>query len=88
MIILEKPMKAIIPAAGYATRLHPLTLNTPKQLLKVGDKKMLEHIIYKIEEIDIIDHIYIVTNNRFYNYFLAWEQTFSSPKPILFPRNI
>ena len=51
-------MKAIIPAAGYATRLYPLTLNMPKQLLKVGDKKMLEHILHKIEEVENIDHIY------------------------------
>ncbi len=75
-------MKAIIPAAGYATRLYPLTLNTPKQLLKVGDKRMLEHILHKIEEVKNIDHIYIVTNNKFYNHFLGWKKTFSSSIPI------
>ena len=48
-------MKALILAAGYATRLYPLTLNTPKPLLKVGKKLMVEHILDKMYEVDEID---------------------------------
>ena len=46
-------MDAIILAAGYATRLHPLTEGTPKPLLKVAGKLMMEHIIEKIEELGV-----------------------------------
>ncbi|MBU1704508.1 MAG: NTP transferase domain-containing protein, partial [Nanoarchaeota archaeon] len=44
-------MKAIILAAGYATRLYPLTLNKPKPLLEVKGKPIIEHIINKIKAI-------------------------------------
>ncbi|MBI5392935.1 nucleotidyltransferase family protein [Candidatus Woesearchaeota archaeon] len=76
-------MKAIILAAGYATRLYPLTLTTPKPLLTVAGIPMVEYIINKIEEISSIDHIYIVTNNRFYNHFVDWKENFSSNKSVI-----
>ena len=63
-------MKAIILAAGYATRLHPLTLNQPKPLLKVGARPIIEHILKKIEKIDTIGQVFIVTNDIFYPHFL------------------
>jgi glucose-1-phosphate thymidylyltransferase len=69
-------MKAIILAAGYATRLYPLTENTPKPLLTVGKKKMVEHIIHKLEELPHLDEIHIVTNNKFYTHFKDWRKTF------------
>lgn len=71
-------MKAIIPAAGYATRLYPLTLNSPKCLIEVAGKPMLQHIIEKIYEIKEIDEIFIVTNDKFYNTLKKWESNFSS----------
>ncbi|MBW2971727.1 nucleotidyltransferase family protein [Candidatus Woesearchaeota archaeon] len=75
-------MKAIILAAGYATRLYPLTLNTPKPLLEVGKKKMVEHIIHKLEEIDEIDEIHIVTNEKYYNNFVEWRKSFPCTRNI------
>ncbi len=75
-------MKAIILAAGYATRLYPLTLETPKPLLTVGNKKMIEHIIERIEEVEDIDEIVVVTNNKFYSHFLEWRKFFASSKEI------
>jgi glucose-1-phosphate thymidylyltransferase len=75
-------MKAIILAAGYATRLYPLTLDTPKPLLEIGKKKMVEHIIHKIEELDAVDDIHIVTNEKFYNHFLEWRKDFTSTRNI------
>ncbi len=65
-------MKALILAAGYATRLYPLTLNTPKPLLEVGGKAIIGHIIEKLEKISEVDEIFIVTNNFFYPQFLEW----------------
>lgn len=75
-------MKAIVLAAGYATRLYPLTLNKPKPLLKVAGKPLLEHILFRIEEVDNVDEIFIVTNDKFYPYFLRWLKSYKSNKKI------
>lgn len=66
-------MKAIILAAGYATRLYPLTLDKPKPLLQVGGKTILDHILFKIEVLDEVDQIYIITNDKFYPQFSKWK---------------
>jgi len=75
-------MKCIILAAGYATRLYPLTLDRPKPLLPVAGKAMVEHILDKIEKVDDIDEILIITNNKFFNDFRNWRRKFSFSKPI------
>lgn len=75
-------MKCIILAAGYATRLYPLTKDKPKPLLEVAGKTILEHIFIKAEKIIDIDKIYIVTNQRFYKNFLDWTCQYSSSKEI------
>ena len=67
-------MKALILAAGYATRLYPLTLNQPKPLLPVGDKPVIEHIIEKISGIDDINEILVVTNQKFFGHFEDWAE--------------
>ena len=58
-------MKQVILAAGYATRLYPLTENTPKPLLPVGGRPMLEHVLASSEAIGGINHTYVVTNEKF-----------------------
>jgi glucose-1-phosphate thymidylyltransferase len=75
-------MKAIILCAGYATRLYPLTKDKPKPLLDVKDKPIAEHIIKKIEDIEEINEIFIVTNNKFFTHFLDWNANFSSTKKV------
>lgn len=65
-------MKLIILGAGYATRLYPLTLNQPKPLLPVAGKPMLEHVLDNLAPLEAIDHIYIVTNEKFTPHFEAW----------------
>ncbi len=65
-------MKAIITAAGYASRLWPLTKDTPKPLLEVKGKPLVGHIIGKIAEIRDVDEIFVVTNAKFYPVFEAW----------------
>lgn len=76
-------MKAIILAAGYATRLYPLTENTPKPLLEVKGKPIIEHIITKIHEIKEIDEIFVVTNDKFFLHFLDWKSTLDYPITIV-----
>jgi len=75
-------MKAIIPAAGYATRMYPLTENTPKGLLPVAGKPMIEHVIGKILQIKEVDGIFVVTNKKFFKSFSDWQKKFKSKIPI------
>ena len=75
-------MDAIILAAGYATRLYPLTENTPKPLLNVAGKPIIEHIIKKLDEIDSVDKIYIITNDKSEHQFTKWLHSFYAEKPI------
>jgi len=72
-------MKLIILAAGYATRLYPLTLNQPKPLLPVAGKPMLEHVLDNISTIRAIDHAYVVTNAKFASHFGKWAQSYQRP---------
>jgi glucose-1-phosphate thymidylyltransferase len=65
-------MKLIILAAGYATRLYPLTLDQPKPLLPVAGKAMLEHVVDNLETIPYIDVSYLVTNAKFAGHFQSW----------------
>jgi glucose-1-phosphate thymidylyltransferase len=72
-------MKLIILAAGYATRLYPLTLNQPKPLLPVAGKPMMEHVLDNIATIKSIDHAYVVTNAKFARHFEDWASTYNRP---------
>lgn len=62
-------MKCVILAAGYATRMYPLTENLPKSLLVVAGKTILEHILAKVEEVPEIDEIILVSNAKFAGQF-------------------
>ena len=75
-------MKVIILAAGYATRLYPLTLYTPKPLLDVAGKPLVEHILEKVAELPV-DEIFIVTNAQFYPHFCIWKEHYSSLPVVL-----
>ncbi len=65
-------MKAVILAAGYATRLYPLTLARPKALLPVGGKPMLDHLMEQLERVEGLDEVYVVTNSKFADAFREW----------------
>lgn len=75
-------MTILILAAGYATRLYPLTLNKPKSLLKIGKKLILEHIFGKISELNGIKDCFIVTNQKFFDKFKEWAKNFKFKIPI------
>lgn len=75
-------MKNIIIAAGYATRLYPLTENFPKPLLKIGDSTILDRIMLDIDGSSDIDRHIIVTNHRFAPIFEEWKENSNYKKPI------
>src|SRR5258706_416230 len=68
-------MKALILAAGYATRLRPLTDDRAKSLLPVGGRPMIDWIIDKVDEVDEVDEVHLVTNARFAEAFSCWAPT-------------
>lgn len=75
-------MKALILAAGYATRLYPLTENTPKALLKVKGVTILDFILEKVEKIEEVNEIIIISNAKFYNNFVEWSKTYKGKLPV------
>lgn len=76
-------MKNIIIAAGYATRLYPLTENFPKPLLKVGRCNILERLLDDVDSFDDVDEHIIVTNHKFAHIFDEWASKTSYSKPII-----
>jgi glucose-1-phosphate thymidylyltransferase len=73
-------MKVIILAAGYATRLYPLTLTQPKPLLPVAGKPMVEYVLDNLAPIGGIDRVYVVTNAKFASHFQTWAADYSAHK--------
>ena len=69
-------MRLVVLAAGYATRLYPLTLNQPKALLPVAGRPMLEHLLERIAPIGF-DGAYLVTNAKFAHHFGDWASGYS-----------
>ena len=69
-------MNVLILAAGYATRLYPLTLNKAKPLLEVAGKPMIEWVLDNLAPIPNIDKVYVVTNNKFAADFQAWADDY------------
>lgn len=65
-------MKMIILAAGYATRLYPLTENFPKPLLKVGEKTILDWLVDDVEISGKIDEYVVISNHKFVSHFEKW----------------
>jgi glucose-1-phosphate thymidylyltransferase len=64
-------VKAVVLAAGYATRLYPLTLDRPKPLLEIGGRPILDHLLERLAPIGL-DRIFVVTNAKFAPQFRAW----------------
>jgi glucose-1-phosphate thymidylyltransferase len=73
-------MKVLILAAGYATRLYPLTLTQPKPLLAVAGKPMIEYVLDNIAPIGGIDRVYVVTNAKFAGQFQTWSDHYRVTK--------
>ena len=65
-------MKCLILAAGYATRLYPLTENFPKPLLTVQEKTILDWLIDDIDTLGAVDEYVVISNHKFAHHFDAW----------------
>jgi glucose-1-phosphate thymidylyltransferase len=65
-------MKVLILAAGYATRLYPLTRTQPKPLLPVAGKPMIEYVLDNLAPIPGVGDVYVVTNAKFAGHFQRW----------------
>ena len=73
-------MKCLILAAGYATRLYPLTENFPTPLLKVGEKTILDWLLDDIHHSGLVDEYVVISNHKFAPHFQAWSD--QHPLPI------
>ncbi len=68
-------MKCLILAAGYATRLYPLTENFPKPLLDVNGKTILDWLVDDIDTLGEVDEYVVISNHKFAHHFDAWAKT-------------
>ena len=68
-------MKCLILAAGYATRLYPLTENFPKPLLTVGDKTILDWLVDDIDASGLVDEYIVISNHKYAHHFDEWAKS-------------
>jgi len=68
-------MKCLILAAGYATRLYPLTENFPKPLLSVQGKTILDHLLDDIEKTGAVSEYVVISNHKFARHFEEWAKS-------------
>lgn len=66
-------MKCLVLAAGYGTRLYPLTKDVPKPLLRVGGEPIMNHLLKKIQGINGVSGVFVVTNDKFFSAFERWK---------------
>lgn len=74
-------MKCLILAAGYATRLYPLTENFPKPLLKVGEKSILDWLVDDLVETTEINEFVVISNHKFAQHFEDWKNNKTKNRP-------
>lgn len=75
-------MKAYLLAAGYATRLYPLTRDRPKPLLELGDRPLLSHILDRVLELDELSAVTVIGNHRFHEVLSRWGRNVESAVPL------
>jgi len=76
-------VKCLILAAGYATRLYPLTENYPKPLLKVQDRTILDWLLEDIHSSGVVDEYIVISNHKFAHHFRDWAEKHSLPITVL-----
>src|SRR5205814_239259 len=74
-------MNVLILAAGYATRLYPLTLNKAKPLLEIAGKPIIERLVDHLMDVPNLETIFVVTNDKFTKDFQAWADRYSRNHP-------
>jgi len=73
-------MIIVILAAGYATRLYPMTLTQPKPLLTVAGLPMIDYVLDNLAPIGGIGRVYVVTNAKFAGHFQKWADSYRAAK--------
>lgn len=68
-------MKCLILAAGYATRLYPLTENFPKPLLEVKGKTILDWLVDDVDTSGEVDEYVVISNHKYAHHFEAWAKS-------------
>ena len=76
-------MKCLILAAGYATRLYPLTENLPKPLLEVKGKAILDWLLEDIDQSGAVDQYVVISNHKFARHFQDWADQHTLPITVL-----
>ena len=76
-------MKCLILAAGYATRLYPLTENFPKPLLEVGGKTILDWLLEDIHSSRLVDEYIVISNHKFAHHFQSWAAAHPLPVTVV-----
>lgn len=75
-------MKAYVLAAGYATRMHPLTRDQPKPLLEVAGAPILTHVLRGVLDLDDLSEAVVIANDRFAPHFAAWAESLEASVPV------
>ncbi len=75
-------MKALVLAAGYGTRLYPITRDTPKPMLEVGGAPMIDHVLGRLRAIEELEGVVVVTNDKFHDRFREWARASEWPWPV------
>ena len=75
-------MKVIILAAGYGTRLKAIAENTPKPLLGINNRPLINYILDRLKDLPGLDQVLVVTNNKFAAHFQQWSEDVDFPYPI------
>jgi glucose-1-phosphate thymidylyltransferase len=79
-------MRVVILAAGYGTRLYPLTLRIAKPLLPINNKPIINFLIDKVENLRKyfpVTEVVIVVNNKFYKSFISWKKKYKIEAKII-----
>ncbi len=73
-------MKVLILAGGYGTRLASVIKDTPKPLIPVNNRPLIDYIVSSLKEIPSLEEIVVVTNNKFHTHFERWALTHTDRK--------
>jgi len=78
-------MDAVLLAAGYGTRLYPVTKDRPKALLPIGGRPVVDHLVEQLDPVGEIERIIVVSNARFHAQFEDWagSRRFQTPLVVL-----